>query len=168
MTGYMSNRGAGMNIIGIDPAPPEGKVGIVWWDNCRIVGQTVSGSPDVFLEELEQTIELGDDELRIVVEGIQSYGRVIGASVIETAYLVGDIRMMARYTKTPFHIVTKPTHAAATSGMANPTAKELATSLDNRFGRDVLRKAGVKNPHTRNALSCAVWLAKGEGLLTDA
>ena len=162
-----------IEIIGIDPAPPDGEVGwvnIQVYDNAvqLIRGEIYCGYPEVVCSKLHD-LAMAERKIIVAVEGVQYIGKkksAFGKPLIETIILIGHIEEVCRICDIPCWRVNPPTHKAATAGAANVKDSEHRLSLENRFGEAELKAAGITKIHTRMALSCAIWLAKDRQLLT--
>jgi hypothetical protein len=86
-----------MIIAGIDPGPKE--AALVFWDGQHVLNPVIIESSYV---ELALTLAQFD---AIACEHLQCQGMAVGSETFETAYWIGEYRLLARQMGKPFHRV---------------------------------------------------------------
>ena len=145
-------------IIGIDPGPESGKVGVFYWyDNGIHLAAEYDGMVARIMFLLYELI-LGKQDC-VIIEAVQPYGkRPLSKVLIETIELVGGIKQFCRERDTPYAVASWPVHAqylCGKQGMAKD--RDVRLALESIYGKDNLKAWGVTNSHTRTALSLVHW-----------
>jgi len=148
-------------IIGIDPGPESGKVGVIYeLYGGGFSAKEYGGDQERIMSTLDNIL-LGSDDLQdvIIVESVQPYGkRPLSKVIIQTIELVGMVKEFCRERGTPYHVASWPVHAqylCAKQGMVKD--RDVRLALESTYGKDKLKKWGVTNSHTRTALSLVHW-----------
>jgi len=151
-------------IIGIDPGPESGTVGM-FVDDCggkygRSHAIELRGQPEIVMYKLYK-MELTRSDY-IVIEDIQPHGKKqpLSKVLIKTIKLIGRIEEFCDdpARKIPYIEASWAKHAqflCAKQGMVKDTDVRLA--LESIYGKDNLKAWGVTNSHTRTALSLVHW-----------
>ena len=91
-----------MKVIGIDPGNTESA--IAYFDGEKF--DFTKTENDVFLIVLDAMIKEKSPDM-IFIEGIQSFGMAVGATVFETAYFIGELKMWMKllHENTKYQII---------------------------------------------------------------
>jgi len=142
-------------IIGIDPGPESGTVGM-FVDDYAI---ELCGRPEIVMYKL---YEIGLDRKDcIIIEAVQPFGkRPLSKVLIETIELVGRIKEFCDDPARKIKWVTASwaKHAqflCAKQGMVKD--RDVRLALESIYGKDNLKAWRVTNSHTRTALSLVHW-----------
>jgi len=147
-------------IIGIDPGPESGTVGMFIENHPIFSGAIESrGQPEIVMYVLYK-MEFRKRDC-IIIEDILPYGkRPLSKVLIETIKLIGRIEEACDDPARKIKWVTASwaKHAqflCAKQGMVKDRDVHLA--LESIYGKDNLKAWGVTNSHTRTALSLVHW-----------
>lgn len=139
-----------MIVFGIDPGPTES----AWatWDGEIILSMgMIKNSSMLGLIK----INMFNPSAILMVEGIQSYGRVVGKETFDTCLMIGRILEAAHvpWEQMEQHILYRPAIKAYLCGTVRANDADIRGTLIKRLGKEVTR--GCKN-HIWSALSVAV------------
>jgi len=145
-------------LIGIDPGPESGKVGLFYWyNNGDCLAEEYDGRADCVMFLLREFVL--DKQDTIIIESVQPYGkRPLSKVIIETIELVGMVKEFCREREIPYHIASWPVHAqylCVKQGMVKD--RDVRLVFESIYGKDKLKEWGVTNSHTRTALSLVHW-----------
>ncbi len=113
-----------MIIIGIDPGPEKSAVVTLKTDD----GLVLSNCSLMTIEEIQIALKAALNVPKFVtngmvaIEGLGCYGKTIGSTTIDTAYVIGDIRRQCLSAKIPHQIIeaARVRHIVAGNRHAKP------------------------------------------------
>lgn len=116
-------------VIGIDPGTTESGIVRIGDDYKIFYADKVENDWMIeFLRTITPSIEC------VVVESIQSYGMQMGASTIQTCYMIGRIVQVCKDLLLPCKLIPRPEYGKAIIGSNKVNDALIRTALENRFG----------------------------------
>ncbi len=147
-----------MSILAIDPGPQQSAY--VEWENNQIRESGIVSNSEL-LTHIEGYAEVCSDPV-LVIEGMQSYGSIIGKSTIDTLIWVGRfVEAWHQLTTKEPALITRPTIKAHICGNAKANDSNVREALMDRIGPQGMKRApgptyGIKT-HLWAALALAIY-----------
>jgi Holliday junction resolvasome RuvABC endonuclease subunit len=142
----------GLIIVGIDPGVE--KSGVAVWNGERVL---VTGIPynRALLEDIKSGL-LAPAGALFAIEGVQSYGKVVGASIFKTCYLIGRIleAIGCPVGEDERHIVYRKDIKLFLTGTIKSKDKDVRHALIQRLGKEATKDC---TGHIWSALAVAVY-----------
>ena len=116
-------------ILGVDPGPAESAFALVS-DDQRVLQADKVGN-DALIERIRQ-----DPPSHVALESIQSYGMVVGRSVFDTCFFIGEVIRACKDAGIPFTLYPRPEYTRRICGVGKVNDAVLRQALLLRFGGD--------------------------------
>ena len=126
-----------MIVFGIDPGPQESA--FVVWDGKAILDYGILKNDAMIALVIEAGVRVG--KYNYAIEGVQSYGKAVGASIFKTCYMIGRILEAAivRQEDEDECVVHRPAIKAWLCGDSRAKDKDVRASLISMFGKEVTK-----------------------------
>jgi hypothetical protein len=145
-------RQLGFIVIGIDPGPE--KSAYVVWDGKEIISKDII-SNDEILHIIVSKFYAPPGTL-YAVEGVQSFGKVVGGDIFKTCIMIGRILEAAKISirTEADYLVYRPAIKGWLCGTVRAKDKDIRQALIDMLGKEVTK--GVSS-HIWSALAVAVY-----------
>lgn len=120
-----------MIVMGIDPGPTHSAYALVREDYSLVTAAKVPNAQIAVTDRYSGSL---NDLAHVAIEGIACYGRPVGRETFETAYMVGECRLLCRLANVAYTIYARPEYANAIAGCGKVTDAVLYQALRLRFG----------------------------------
>lgn len=128
-----------MIIIAIDPGPTTS--GVVLLEDLRVM----QAGSEITTDDMLLMLETFGVE-HVVIEWLTSYGTAVGASVLDTARVVGWYEHAARLRGLPVHLITRPEVASSLVGRRQATHAQIHEACRQTYRDAGLAAGGGTNP----------------------
>ena len=136
--------GKGYRVIGIDPGPAYSAVAEI--TEAYEIRDAQKLKNDECIEWIRQAMSLGDDSrailplpalspvVAVAIEGLRCYGRIVGAEVFETAYMVGRVMQVCEDHGSRCMRYWRQEYGFPLTGSTKVSDSAIRNSLMMRFG----------------------------------
>ena len=116
-------------IMGVDPGTTESGVCFIRDDYCCYMADKIVND-DLFI----LLKSLNKNGLIVAIESMQSYGMTMGASIIQSCYMIGRLIQICEDKGFEYNLVPRPTYSKAIICGNKVNDALLRAALENRFG----------------------------------
>ena len=133
-----------MYFLGIDPGPKNSAYTLIQaldMDRIRIVDKGIVPHDQLMLLLDDFTDDLTYEEMLVSIEGMQSFGMAVGASVFETCYNIGEYRLHCKRADMAHRIVFRQTIKLHHCKSVRAKDGNIRQALIDRFGEPGVKAA---------------------------
>lgn len=152
--------GQRMRLLAVDP-DPDGGSWALFGPGLEIVSHG-RRTPVCELLELLESLDLAD----VAVEDLQSYGMAAGASMFQTAKVIGELRCTCRRLAICYDEISRPKIKTALCGTPRGKDANVRQALIDLYGGDKRTAVGLKAcPGPLYGVSKDIWAALALGVV---